>query len=198
MDSTSERLGRNKVKKTTITFGILLGLTLFAAGCGEEQQPVQVVESAQPKERVNTGDVLGEWRRDAGRFEGGQFSFSHGEETYSTSWGYADFRHFKAAESARLTLLNNPLGGEDLPILRVVISAKVAGPEELIGQTVEIEKINLKLEKGRKSGIKGTGTVTIDAIGDGYIEGSVSAELEDGNKLEATFRAMLNLAEDAE
>ena len=186
------------MKKTTILFGVLLGLVMITVGCGQEQEPVQVVESIQPeKEKVNTGDILGEWRRDAGRFEGGQFSFTHGEETYSTSWGYADFRLFKAAENAKVTLLNNPLGGEDLPILRIVIGAKVAGPEELIGQTLEVEKLNLKLEKGRKSGIKGTGTVTVDAIGDGYIEGSFTAELEDGNKLEGTFRAMLNLAGDA-
>jgi hypothetical protein len=164
-----------------------------------EPPAVEVVEEpAEVEPLVRTGDVLGDWRRDPARGEGGEFAFTFGEQSISGDWGYADFRYFPGSDLGRLTLLNNPLGGEHFPVLRIVASAKAISVEELIGKTFATDKINLKMEKKKKSGIRADGTVTVIAISDSMIEGTFSAVTEDGEKLDGSFRARVHLAEEAE
>lgn len=167
-------------------------MMLCAVGCGEEQPTVvQTEEPAAAK--VKTGDILSEWRKEAARGEGGAFVFTYGEQNFSTEWGYVDFRTFNNKDASRLTLLSNPLKEGQFPVLRIAISSELQAIEEFIGNTVQSERITLKLEKKKKAGIKGTGSVTINAITDGFMEGSFTAELENGQKVEGTFKARLNL-----
>jgi hypothetical protein len=190
------------VKKTILL--LLCGFAfLLAAGCGGGEQGATVTEITQPQaaadeDDVKTGDILSDWRREEVRGEGGEFAFTYGDESFTSQWGYADFRYFTVARQSKLTLLSNPVGAENFPRLRIVASSDIRNAEELIGKTITADKFNLKLEKKKGAGIKGAGTVVIDAISEGFVQGSFNATMEDGSSMSGTFRAMLNLAEDIE
>lgn len=177
--------------------GLALVFVALAVACGgAPQQPAEVsADQAGEEDGTKTKDVLSESRRDETLGEGGQFVFTTGEQSFTVDWGYADFRYFQASKNSRLTLLSNPVGGDKLPLLRIYVPSEVTAVEEFIGKTVEAEKINLKLEKKKQSGVKGTAQVTIKAISDGFIEGSFTGQLENGESIEGTFKARLFLPE---
>lgn len=180
------------VRKTSIF--IITLLILFAFGCGENAEPVEVVDVPEAA-TVKTKDIMSEMRKNEDLGAGGEFLFTYNGEEFAVNWGYADFRVFEATNNSRLTLLSNAVGGESFPILRLLVPGTVAKAEELIGQTAKAEKLTLKFEKKKKSGLKGSGQVTITAITEGFIEGTFSGEMENGSKIEGKFRAKLNLPE---
>ena len=179
--------------KKSIIYIITLFL-LFAFGCGESAEPVEVVDVPEAS-TVKTKDIMSEMRKNSDLGEGGEFVFNFNGEEFAVDWGYADFRVFDATNNSRLTLLSNPVGGDQFPILRMLIPSTYATVEEFIGQTVNVEKITLKFEKKKKSGLKGAGELKITAITEGYIEGTFTGQVGKDQNIEGKFKAKINLPE---
>lgn len=173
-------------------FGMTAALIVLAAGCGGDQngEAVLPIDTQDAGEVVKLGAVL----QDPLSGEGGSFSITYGEESIATEWGGAAFRVFPGGLRSKLLIMCNPQNGEELPIIRIVVSSELVSFEEFIDKAIE-GKFVIKLEKSRGSADKGDGTLTITSTDSDFITGDFSAELESGKMLQGTFNAKINMRE---
>lgn len=173
-------------------FGMAAALVVLAAGCGGDQTD----EAVLPNDSDNSGEVekLGAVLQDPLNGEGGTFSFTYGEESVTTEWGGAAYRVFPGGLRSKLLIMCNPQNGEELPILRIVISSERVSFEEFIDAPIE-GKFVLKFDKSKGSGDKGNGTLTITSADSQFLEGEFTAEMDSEKTLQGSFRVKINLRE---
>lgn len=179
---------------------------LLFAGCsgdsGQESEEPGPVTRIEGKKDVVVSEQLQQMRRDDELGDGGMFQIdinSNGEQTaaYTTQWGYADQRNFRNRGNAKLTLFSNPPGGDDMPVLRMVVKLDTQSLEEYIGQTLELANVNFREEKGQGlETIKGEGSIIIEAIVDEMVQGTFDVTLENGDNLTGSFKAVFNMVEE--
>ena len=180
--------------KKSVLIGLAAAVAVIIASCGGEEPEVVTGEEAS-----GLGTVFKDMRRNTELGEGGWFKFTFESVEYPTEWGYADFHPTSAQVKSRLVLLNNPIGGDQFPLLRLVVFSQVANAADLLGQTLEDQMISLKMEKKKGKGLEGTASVTFTAVDESWLEGNFSGSVVgDGETKEVTgsFKVRLNTPEE--
>jgi hypothetical protein len=134
--------------------------------------------------------VFAAQRSDTAMGKGGWFEFTIDGDEYRSEWGYADADLMQGGKRIKITLLSSPLGADFYPVLKIIALGKVGPVEELLGQSLRIQRIRLRLnpEEERQITGRGSGTVTLDKLGEGWLEGRYSLEFP-GIKVEGNFKA---------